>query len=89
MNIEVHRAKRQEGRWWIVSIAGFEAHRALYAKDARRFARNLRRLMARMGNKALDAAAFLVASSLKSQEFDDPYENDLYSYCESEPLEAV
>jgi hypothetical protein len=91
MNIEYHRSQKKQGHWWIVSIDGFEVHRVSTVKPARRFAKNLHRTMARLGDKAVDAAAFLASTNITA-EFDDieaPYEDAFHSYHEPEPLESL
>lgn len=95
MIVEVRRSCKKQGRWWLVTVGGFEIHRETKAKGARRFAKTFRKIMARLGEKAPEAAAFMVATN-KWGELDDPTwgdEPDPYrsydEYRESEPLEVM
>lgn len=41
MRIEVRRAKKKQGRWWVIALDGREIYRETTAKDARRFAKGV------------------------------------------------
>lgn len=39
MRLEIRRAKKTQGRWWVIALDGREIYRESTIKDARRFAK--------------------------------------------------
>lgn len=42
--IDVRRAPKRQGRWWVITINDKEVYREVTAKEARRFARNAHKI---------------------------------------------
>jgi hypothetical protein len=71
--VELQRGRRGEGGWR-VAVDGFPAYRAASKKVASRFAKSLRRLLARVksDDEQLRMTSILAASASGMDEYDEP-----------------